>query len=171
MDFSRHLRHTSSYRTVGIYQFGSQCAILQTYFIMPSTHSSYLTASLYLCANVCVRAGVFLGTQTNNIAVINVTHVVIDFMCERNEFECFFFSLLKIQKAKEKMERITRNERFSIGNTRKIFGGTIGVPLKCDVSYCHFTRYPSTEARVCVFIEQHRQLRHTHTHTTKLKKH
>lgn len=43
------------------------------------------------CLSISLCECVFLGTQTNNIAVINVTHVVIDFMCERNEFECFFF--------------------------------------------------------------------------------
>lgn len=70
----------------------AHCLSFYKHTLLCLAHSSYLLQAFSLPIHRCV---------------INVTHVVIDFMCERNEFEFlflfqFFFSAVASQKIKEK---------------------------------------------------------------------
>lgn len=159
-DFSRHLRlHPQSNR---IGSLPNRPLLLpahtivfrftQTYFIMPSTFVLSLQAF-----SIPIRH-----------CVINVTHVVIDFMCERNEFVflLFFFFLfyLRSKQQKRKKNEWNNDERQFFANDRQSVlrivdgnGGGVGVPLKCDVSYCQFTWYALQKAKEFCYP--------THTHT------
>lgn len=99
-----------------------RCVAFQTYFIMPSTFVLSLAVNRPK-PTACVK---------------NVTHVVIDFTCERNEFQFAWYFLFHFSERNTANEKKWNERSVAIwkrwGRYWELLVMLLGVPLKCDTS-------------------------------------
>lgn len=120
--------------------FFSWCVSFYKHTLLCLAHSPYLEH--------------FALQSTSLLCCKTVTHVVIDFICERNEFLLFYISSLKKRRTKRRRSKnIKQMKRTPLHWKRwavlRIVRVVVVAPLKSDVSYCQFTWYSLQEARVC----------------------